>query len=613
MPKIRLLESAVADQIAAGEVVERPSSVVKELVENALDAGATSLRVEIEGAGRRLVRVWDDGEGMEAEDLFLCVRRHATSKISEAADLERLGTFGFRGEALPSIGSVSRMRLVSRARGAESAWALEVDGGTVGALKPEGRAQGTTVEVRNLFFNTPARLKFLKSDATENGRVVADLGQMSLPKPGTAFYVTVDGRKSLELPAVQSPLERLHRLWGASLGEAALPLEHSEGELRVTGWVAPPQLSRGNRSGQWLYVNGRVVEHRQLGFHLAQAFGSLLFHGRHPVAAVFVEIPPHLVDVNVHPAKREVRFRQEAQVLDAIRHAVGAALRKAELFATLPEAAPPSRSASIPGGAWNAAASPSRWGAPSAPSPEAVANAASLFQAPLVGERLSSDAVDAAPIGMGARPPQAADLSGTGVDVQRPDWPVPLAQLHRTYILCQDSQGLVIVDQHAAHERVLYERHLKLFAARGVRSQRLLLPQRIQVSAAQEAILAEWLPALSELGLELESVGSGLFFVSALPEFLRHVEAPAFVLELLEPQAVRQPESGDRLEDFRRETAARMACRAAVKAGDELSWEAMGAILKELSRCEIPWSCPHGRPPLIRMPLKDLERFFLRR
>jgi DNA mismatch repair protein MutL len=280
-PKIHLLDSATADQIAAGEVVERPSSVVKELVENALDAEATRIEVDLEEGGRKLIRISDNGEGMGPEDLALSIKRHATSKIRRAQDLEAVATFGFRGEALPSIASVSKFTLTTRTATGE-ACQIKVEGGQAGQVGPASRAQGSTVEVRNLFYNTPARLKFLKTDGTEVSRAMADLSQQALGHPGAAFHVSVDGKKNLELPAVKEPIQRLEQLWGRSLTQVALPVEGNEEGVSVRGWIAPPQHARGNRTGQWLFVNGRVVEHRQLGFHLAQAFGSLLPHGRCP-------------------------------------------------------------------------------------------------------------------------------------------------------------------------------------------------------------------------------------------------------------------------------------------------------------------------------------------
>jgi DNA mismatch repair protein MutL len=615
MPKIQLLDSTVSDQIAAGEVVERPSSVVKELVENALDAGAASVRVDLEEAGRALIRVSDDGEGMDREDLRLSVLRHATSKIRSSADLAHLDSFGFRGEALPSIASVSRLRLVSRARGAGEGYALDVEGGAVGAPRPQGRAEGSTVEVRSLFYNVPARLKFLKSDATESGRIHTELGQMALARPEVAFNLTQDGRSVLDLPKAGEPLQRLAKLWGASLAGAALAVNHAESGLRVWGWVAPPQLSQARRSGQWLYVNGRVVEHRLLGYQLGQAFGSLLPHGRHAVAALFLEVPGEAVDVNVHPAKREVRFRQEGLVLDCLRHGVTAALRAANLYAGIDLAAS------------------GRGGEAQAWRPGATGGTAALgTQAGWSGARPAAG--DGTWSGAGAQPgpgtvsdslldrlpdtarPSHVEASPWTLPLAQPareDWPTPLAQLHRSYLLCQDSQGLVVVDQHAAHERVLYERQLKAWAGHGIKSQKLLLPQRIQVTEAQAARLDAWSGPLAELGLDLESIGGGMFFVSSLPEFMKHVQASALVLDLLEPPQSAQPSSGDPSEDFRREAAARLACKAAIKAGDPITWEAMQQLMADLSACEIPWSCPHGRPPLVRLSLFELEKYFQRR
>ena len=604
MTRIQVLPSTVADQIAAGEVVERPSSVVKELVENALDAGATRISVDLEEAGRRLIRVSDDGEGMGPDDLALSVLRHATSKIRQSADLLDLHSFGFRGEALPSIASVSQFRISSRPAGADEGHILDVDGGALGPLRPHGRAQGTMVEVRRLFYNTPARLKFLKADATEASRVQADLSQLSLAHPGVAFQLRMDGRLALDLDGGSDPAERLRQLWGASLASLALPVEHAEEGVSVLGWVAPPQQSRGNRNGQWLYVNQRPVEHRSLGFQLAQAFGSLLPHGRHPQAALFVTVGSDAVDVNVHPAKREVRFRRESAVMDALRHAVTSALRKADLYTgiDLQRAAsqepPPWPSGLGPGDGGRLG--PGAYGDAGLPPPYASDAPDSLM-----GREVTS----AAPAHV-----QASPWSVTVGRAAKPDWPVPLAQLHKTYLLCQDAQGLVLVDQHAAHERVLYERQLKAWAGRAVRSQRLLLPQRLNVSGAQAQQLRQWMPLLADLGLELEDVGGGLFFISSLPEFMKQVQASALMMDLLDaPDATQQPPSGDPAEDFRRDAAALLACKAAIKANDPITWEGMQQLMADLSACEIPWSCPHGRPPLVRISLAELEKYFQRR
>jgi DNA mismatch repair protein MutL len=593
MSRIHLLDAVVSDQIAAGVVVERPSSVVKELVENALDAGARRLRIELEDAGRKLIRVSDDGEGMDPDDLVLSVRRHATSKIRSADDLQSLSSFGFRGEALPSIASVSQFLISSRTAGAAEGARLVVDGGSAGPAQPDGRAQGTTVEVRRLFFNTPARLKFLKSDSTESGRVTADLSQIALAHPTVAFQLSHDGKTSLDLPSA-SPNERLAQLWGRSLAGEALAVDYAEEDgLRVHGWCAPPQLSRGNRGGQWLYVNGRPVEHRQLGYHLAQAYGSLLPHGRHPVAALFLELPPEQVDVNVHPAQREVRFKRDGAVLDLIRHGVAAALRKANLFTGIEL----NQATAV----FRGPAAPAAWSGPSGGSALPTREQVETF--------LDREVNRAAPAHVG---PSALDVPVARA--AKADWPVPLAQLHRAYLLCQDSNGLVLVDQHAAHERVLYEQHLRSLARKNVAVQKLLLPQRLSVSAPQAERLDAWAPRLAELGLEVENTGGGLFFLTSLPAYMKNVQAAALLQDLLDhPDTDTQPNSGDPAEDFRREAAAMMACKAAIKAGDEIGWEAMQQLMADLSACEIPWACPHGRPPLVKLSLFELEKYFQRR
>lgn len=599
MPRIQLLDSTVADQIAAGEVVERPSSVVKELAENALDAGARHIRVELEDAGRKLIRVIDDGGGMDAQDLALCVKRHATSKIRSADDLQHLASFGFRGEALPSIASVSHFLISSRPPDATEGWRLVVDGGVMGELQPDGRAPGSTVEVRGLFFNTPARLKFLRADSTEGSKTVADLSQMALAHPGVAFQLQSNGRSSLDLEA-GSPALRLAQLWGKSLADQALPVDLIEEGLRVHGWCTPPQAARGNRSGQWLYINGRPVEHRQLGYHVGQAYGSLLAHGRHAVVALFLELPAEQVDVNVHPAKREVRFRREGMVLDLLRHGVAQALRKADLFTGIELGSSTSQSFGAAQAAW-------------LPAPSAVGSAWRTESPFIAGD--GQDALLPREITT-AMP---SHVMPAGRSLPRPvnakaDWPVPLAQLHRSYLLCQDKDGLVLVDQHAAHERVLYERHLRALASGDINVQKLLLPQRLTVSEPQAEQLRAWAPRLAELGLELQDVGGGLFFLSSLPAYMKHVQATALLQDLLaHPEADRQPHSGDPAEDFRREAAAMMACKAAIKAGDEIGWEAMQQLMADLSACEIPWSCPHGRPPLVKLSLAELERYFQRR
>jgi len=589
MPRIKVLDSEVADQIAAGEVVERPASAVKELVENALDAGASRISVETAEGGRKLILVADDGEGMASADLGLCVLRHATSKISASADLWDLHSFGFRGEALPSIASVSRMAITSRRREAAEAWCLKVEGGQASPQEPAGLAEGTRVEVRDLFFNTPARLKFLKAQATENGRIQQALTSLALAAPKAGFSLRQDGRLALDWQACDLE-SRARQALGAEFMDASLPLSLDSPAARVRGWVGRPHLHRGNRGGQWLFVSGRAVEHRLFNFTLAQAFGSLIPAGRFAQALVFLELPAGQVDVNVHPSKREVRFVRESEVLAAVRHAVQAALGKAQL--SVPLALDASRPA---------LAAPAQGSEP-------VQGSSRLFEPSVeYGTQPASHQAES-----GWMPAAPASAGGAeGAPEQGPALPLALAQLHRCYILCQAPEGLVLVDQHAGHERVLYERFLKSLERGDAGRQSLLLPLKLELGPADAERMQAWLPALAGLGLELSDLGGGAFYLMSLPAAFKQVDALPMLLDLLEEDA------GGRQEDpsawVRQEAAARLACRAAVKAGDALTLEEMRHLVAELFCCELPWACPHGRPPFVSVSLVELEKHFKRR
>lgn len=584
--KIHILDSTVSNQIAAGEVVERPSSVVKELVENSLDAGATRIDVDLEQSGQRLIRVSDNGWGMGPDDLKLSVRRHATSKISDASQLMSVSSFGFRGEALPSIASVSKFSVSSREQGSSDAWKLKVEGGTESVLEAADTASGTEIEVRDLFYNTPARLKFLKAASTESGRVQQDLIRLALPHPDTSFRLRLDNKVSIDFPKVKNLRERAGQALGTSFLAESLELNLSEGGVRVSGWAGLPKQHRSNRSGQHLFINRRAVEHKLLGFTLSQAYGSLIAHGRHAVALLFVELESGDVDVNVHPAKREVRFKNERAVLDAIRHAIVNALSKASLMASyaLPQAGPPPASAPY-------STAPQAW-----PPAESQQSTPSFFSS-----------LPSAPA-----PHQApSNFSVATAEPVKSDWPVPLAQLHKSYLLCQEAGGLVVVDQHAAHERVLYERACRMLESGETKSQRLLLPQKLELGPSQAARVRQWLEPLATLGLELQDLGDNVFYVLSIPSYLKNVMIAALVQDLLDE--IGEELEKDPLGSFRREVAAMMACKAAVKAGDPLNLDEMTRLMSDLSRCEIPWSCPHGRPPFVRLPLEELEKYFERR
>ncbi len=589
MSKIIVLDQATANQIAAGEVVERPSSVVKELVENSIDASATRIDIDLEHAGRGLIRVSDNGLGMDAQDLTLSIKRHATSKLSNAAALNQVSTFGFRGEALPSIASVSRFEISSRAQGSNEAYLFKVEGGQEAQIQPASMSHGTQVLVRDLFYNTPARLKFLKSDTTELSRIEASLRHLALAHPQIAFKLRIDGQVALDYPrAQQGAAERVGQILGSGFLGESVTFDETRGELRVWGWAGKPALARGQRSGQYLLVNRRAVEHRQLGFLLAQAYGSLLPHGRHPLAVIFLELPPDLVDVNVHPAKREVRFRDERMWMGLLHNAISDSLPKDELLvrARLDER--------------NMAYTQSFQPA-TLPYPQA-APLASAYAAPWLVPHIHA----------AAAPHQTYSGQVAYAPVpERQDWPTPLAQLHRSYILAQDSEGLVLADQHAAHERVLYEKFCLALEKRDIKSQRLLLPQKLSLPKDQARRLNQWLEPLTAMGLELQDLGEGVFYIQSIPNFLKNVQVTALLQDLLEdldPALDKDPLGG-----FRSEVAAQMACRAAVKAGDPLTLDEMQHLMADLAACKVPWSCPHGRPPLVRLSLAELERYFQRR
>jgi DNA mismatch repair protein MutL len=541
------------------------------------------------------MRVTDDGCGIFEADLPLALQRHATSKISRPEDLWGIGTFGFRGEALPSIASVSRFVISSREKESPVAHKLRIEGGKIHPLEEDNLPQGTRVEVRDLFFNTPARLKFLKAPGTESGRIQQVIIQIALAHPRAFFRLRADKHEVLAFSAVSGPLERLTQVLGGNFQEESLKIEGESEGLKVSGWVGRPHLNRSNRTGQYLFVNERPVEHRFFSFTLNQAFGSLIPAGRHATAVVFLEVPAAEVDVNVHPAKREVRFRDESRVLDLIRRSVSRSLTGAQLGVAVDveNALMPSAFGPGPLGAGG-------YSAGGSPSPLNLLEPVASYQA-----------------SGGVSPHQAASpwVKPAQDSASNPDWPVPLAQLHRTYLVCQSREGLVIIDQHAGHERVLYERFLARMEMGQTKSQNLLLPQKLSLRAATADILRSWVEPLAKMGLELSDMGGDLFYVTAVPDFLKGSQVAPLIQELLEedenPGPLRQAVPGS--EAFMRAVAARMACRAAVKAGDPLNLDEMRHLVEELFQCRLPWACPHGRPPVVTMSLNELEKYFQRK
>jgi DNA mismatch repair protein MutL len=697
MNRIRLLPEQVANQIAAGEVIERPASVVKELVENSLDAQATRVMVEIQAGGRSLVRVVDDGFGMSRDDALLCLERHATSKIRRAEDLAAIATMGFRGEALPSIASVSRFTLTTRERDSESPEGTQIviNGGKILEVKAAGSAAGTSVEVRQLFFNLPARRKFLRTEETESAHIQHYLTLAALAYPEVAFTFQRDGRLVWQLPSVKTGSdaaahlaalrERLRALYGheqklltldftakiTSPAEfEASPAATSDfglrtSDLHVWGFIGAPGVSRSTREDQHLFVNRRPVENRGLNFALLEGYHTALMKGRYPVACLFLEIDPAAVDVNIHPAKREVKFHRESEVRRIVAQAVRQTLL--DFHTANPEPGSPKHmgkdsrpAAAVPISAQ--AAGPAEQAAlPNFPAPS---QPASHQPAPVVGQasrlppgRLAleraaagetpdvtgetpaplpspfpSGASTASPELRGASPtppapsPPATHLTHV-TDLTpvpplpppppAPGEPVPLLHVPlrlvgvvgRLYVVLESDRGLVLLDQHAAHERILFEQMLnRLERHDQAPSQRLLLPETVELSARDASFLREQLPMLTRLGVGLSEFGERTFLLDALPPFVKAPDARRFVHELVDELKA----AGRELNSLRlgEHAVAKTVCRHAVKANDPLAGRELQNLVEDLRHCAMPYTCPHGRPTLIEMNFRELEKKF---
>jgi DNA mismatch repair protein MutL len=587
--QIHLLPPDVASQIAAGEVVERPASVIKELLENALDAGARHITIRVEGAGRRLIEVADDGCGIPADQVVLAVARHATSKLQSAEDLFHISTLGFRGEALASIGSVARLTVTSRALDSTAAAQLHVEGGQTGNIAPVGAPQGTVIRVEDLFFNVPARLKFLKSDSTEKRHIDELVTRYALAYPLVRFHLFQDDRPSLMTSGNGDRREVLATLYGVEIARQMLEVLSEEDGLAITGYLSPIHLTRSNRREIWFFVNGRPIHDQALTTALVQAYHTLLMVGRYPMAVLFILLPPETVDVNVHPAKAEVRFRDA----DAIFRGVQRAARRA-LLASTP----------VPGlpNAFN-------WGKPQSPPLPIHANTPGIDwqlagEQPQNGESLPAGAVSSAE--------SIAALQQPALPAARMPLLRLVGQIAASYLVAEGPDGLYLIDQHAAHERVLFERFTSFHQAQGndIPSQALLEPVLVELPAASARMIAEQLPVLSHLGFTIEPFGAGAFLIRAIPSLLVGM-SPASALAVL----VEDFEEDERPLQAEQEARiiARVCKRAAVKAGQALSPDEQRALLTDLEGCISPRTCPHGRPTMIHLSVDLLERQFGRR
>jgi DNA mismatch repair protein MutL len=600
MGTIQTLPDDLANQIAAGEVVERPASVVKELVDNAFDASATRVKVEVDTGGVVLVRVSDDGVGMDADDAVLCLSRHATSKIRHKDDLFRLTTMGFRGEALPSIASVSKLRLSTRPRGKDVGTEVVVEAGSPVRARPTGAPEGTSVEARDLFYNVPARRKFLKSTGTESAHVSETLLLAALARPDVSLFLVRDGRTAREWLRVGSRRERAAQ---AFEGERLEACSGERGPLRLEAFLAPPERARAGAVGLHLLVNGRPVRDRQLARAVAQAYGSVLEPGRYPVGVVYVVVPPSEVDVNVHPQKAEVRFADGRALLDAVTRELHVGLARAFSVPALGTGRP-----WAPTFASGRIADASR---AADPSPAALL--------PVEGEgpdpwKLQADTVASSTMGTLAEmtfttpaPPETAPAAEAALFESAGFYASLefLGQLRTTFLLCSGADGLYILDQHAAAERVTFHRLRRAFASRSVSTQRLLIPDVIELLPAEVAALEEHASEVSGLGVELRAVGSSAVAVHAVPTLLARGSPERIVRDLVAElgRAARRP-FGDAADLV----LATMACHGSIRAGDALSREEAGALLRALDGIDFAGHCPHGRPVVTRIGYDELER-----
>lgn len=599
---IQLLPDTLVDQIAAGEVVERPASAVKELVENALDAGATRVEVELEEGGARLIRIRDNGAGIARDELALALSRHATSKIASLEDLESVATMGFRGEALPSIASVSQFSITSRQADAERAWRIECDGGRLGEPLPAQHPPGTTVEVRELFYNVPARRRFLRAERTEFGHIEELLRALALARMDVEFRLAHNGKAVRAWRASREEPERLRRLGetlGAQFPEQSLFLDESAAGFRLSGWVGLPTAARSQADQQYFYVNRRLVRDRTVAHAVRQAYADVLFHGRHPAYVLFLEMDPTRVDVNVHPAKSEVRFRDQRLVHDFLYRTLHAALAatRAGAVASEPLRAPESPALSVAAGV------------ATAPIASPAAPAAFTRQAPLqLGVREQIGAL-AALYGTPRQTP-AAPVRNEGDEAVVPPLGYALAQLHGIFILAESAEGLVVVDMHAAHERISYERLKQAQEGEGIRALPLLVPMTLAVSEREAAAAEEHARALADLGFEIDRSGPQSLTLRAVPALLEGVDTRQLALDVIADLIAH----GDtrRVQEERNALLGTMACHASVRANRRLTLAEMNALLRDMEATERSGQCNHGRPTWVLLDKAQLDRLFLR-
>lgn len=594
MPSIiKILPDELINKIAAGEVVERPASVVKELIENAIDAGATEIFIEIEQAGRRLIRITDNGSGMSREDARLCFERHATSKIAEEADLDAIRTMGFRGEALSSIASVSQVRLVTATEGAGPATLVEIEGGRIKTVSETAAPRGTSIEVSHLFYNTPARLKFLKGNTTEFSHILSIVSRQAMARPDIRFRLMHNKNLVLDLSPSSKRMVRALQLYGKDLADNLIEFSAGRDGIFISGLLSRPAYTRADRTYQDFYVNSRYVKSPSLSHALYAAYGDMLMRDRHPACFIFIEIDPGLVDVNVHPAKAEIRFRNQSMVHDLVRDVIREELRGEAVHKNGYEKGVDIQSGYAEG------------------IKDAVADYISSAGAgTLVEGRKGSYQVSAMPAYADHRVLSSMPSSNPKLLTQASIPLSPLAQIHDSFIIAQSAEGMAIIDQHAAHERVLFERLQDQYNADGISVQYLLIPEQVELGPSDSALLSGFIPELARFGLYAEDFGAGTFVIKAVPYFLDAGGGKGLLLDILDE--LRTVGASVRIEAMRDRLLSVMACHPAIKVNRRLDMREMEALLTDLFACRMPYTCPHGRPTVIRFSMDEIKKMFKR-
>lgn len=613
--RIVLLDEHTANRIAAGEVVERPASVVKELVENSIDAGATQITVVLEEGGKELIKIVDNGIGMTRDDAVLSLQRHATSKIRDAEDLDSIRTLGFRGEALPSIASVSIIEIITKNEASHDGVRLEVEAGTITNLESVGAPQGTTISVRNLFFNTPARLKFLKTAQTEMGHITEIIGWFAMAYPGITFRLIHAGREALTSPSTGATLNSITCVLGKDVARHLVPISFETGVMNVAGYVSNPQLTRVNRRDQSFFVNGRPIKSRTITHALDQAYRGLLQPGRYPVAVVFVDVTPELVDVNVHPTKTEVKFSSEHEVHSAVHRAVNSALMAGAAAPTLGQSQPAQRQTpdlrlrpddpiyKQPSliddtreqdlAAFKEALAKRR--------EQAIASGGAIEDDPFMWQKGSGVPVEDSPVPEADFEP-APTVALRGIKV--------IGQARNMYILAQCDDGVLIMDQHVAHERVLFDAMRKSSEERGTAIQGLVVPVTLSLSAKESAIVSQRLEDIRKAGFDLEAFGGSAYIMRGSPANVKPGDAEAVLRDMINELV--DLSIAKHLLVRPDQVLITASCKMAVKAGEPLSMEEMERLIDDLLKCENPFTCPHGRPIIISLSNWELDRKFRR-